>query len=146
MVLWPLYEVRFTYLMKVKVIFVNFLLSYGSFMYAFICNFPLLTSSSSLGRSYTQTCCFSCPATFLLHALQTYVLFLAMQYGPGSLHVRSCGIEYQYGGRKTGYRTYHFDLDYTPSKCRKFLILRSKPSGNVSTPLTCDGSVHAERF
>lgn len=85
--------------------FVNILLSYGSFIDAFVCNFLLLTSSSSLGRPYTQTSCFSCPATFLLHALQTYFLFLATQYGPASLHVRSCGIEYQYGGRKTGYRT-----------------------------------------
>jgi len=83
---------------------------------------------------------------FLVHALQTYLLLLAMQYGSVSLHVRSGGIEYQYGGRKTGYRDYHFDLDYTPSKCRKFLILRTDLSGNVSTPLTCDGSVHAERF
>ena len=34
--------------------FVNILLSYGSFIDAFICNFTLLTSSSSLGRPYTQ--------------------------------------------------------------------------------------------
>ena len=119
---------NFIDLMKVRVIFVAFYLHFGCshsfhFHISFLSTFstfstflPLPLGSRKDRYLACQTARFSFRNFFLVHALQTYFLFLAMQYGPASLHVRSGGIEYQYGGRKTGYHDYRFDLDYTPSK------------------------------